>query len=353
MGIDLGELVVRRPAAITDFSGQRLACDAWNILYQFLASIRQRDGTPLTDLEGAPTSHLVGILTRTGALVEAGIRPVFVFDGPPHALKARTLSERAARKTRAALEEAEARAAGDEERARTKAMQTSRLTVPMVVEAQKLLRALGIPVVQAPGEGEAQASWMAQEGLCSACVSQDFDALLFGAPKLVRNLSVGGRRKLPGKEVWVEAGPEVIFLEESLALAKLTRAQLVDVALLVGNDFSPGVKGVGAKRAATLVAREGSLVALLKRLEREGATSGVERLILGERESLGDVEIVRQLFLEPGHAAVAASDLALRPPDAEEVRHLLVDLHGFSPERVASGLAKFSAAPRGAQKTLF
>lgn len=375
IGIDLGDIVVRRPVTMAHFAGRRLAFDAWNILYQFLSSIRGPDGTPLTDKEGRITSHLQGILTRTGNLVEASVKPVFVFDGTPHHLKRETLAQRAARKEKAQAEHDAAKAVGDVETMRTKAQQTSRLTPPMVETAVELFHALGIPTLQAPGEGEAQASWMAQQGVVDGVVSQDFDALLFGTPTLVRNLAVAGRRKLPGKQMWVEAPPEEIPLRESLAHAAcgddcsvrdpqaqsgqpfehkaVTREQLVDAALLVGTDFHPGVKGIGAKKAVALIQGAGSLDALLERLDKTGAKSAVERYILEQRESLDVRDEVRRIFLEPAHTDVKP-DLTVRPPDEARVKEIMVERHGFNPERVTSALARYQAA-RGkqAQQRLF
>jgi flap endonuclease-1 len=392
VGIDLGDVVVRNPTRIPELAGQRLAFDAWNILYQFLASIRTPDGSPLKDREGHVTSHLMGIMTRTGALVEAGVKPVFVFDGPPHPLKARTLGEREARKTKAqadydtALQAAEATADEDEKEAhmvtaRTKAQQTSRLTLPMVAEAQELLRGLGIPVVLAPGEGEAQASWMAHTGLVDAAVSQDFDALLFGTPSLVRNLSTGGRRKLPGRQVWVDVEPERIPLAESLAHAAcdqkrckvhaedpttadptythvgLSREQLIDAALLVGTDFHPGVKGIGAKKATAAIAKAGNLEALRQRIADTAPEkrSAMEKLIADQGDgAFPHLDEVRRIFREPAHVPVQADALGLRPPDPAAVKDLLVTRHGFGLDRVEAALAKFGAARgRAAQKTLF
>jgi flap endonuclease-1 len=356
VGIDLGDVVVRRPVTLAHFAGKRLAVDAWNILYQFLSSIRQPDGTPLMDREGRVTSHLAGTLYRTAALVEAGIKPVFVFDGAAPELKRETLAARAQRKERAQADYEQALEEGDLETARTKAQQTSRLTAPMVAQAQELLRALGIPVLQAPGEGEAQAAWMCQQGLVDGAVSQDFDSLLFGTPLLVRHLATGGRRKLPGKQVWVDVAPEEIPLQESLAAMGLTREQLVDAALLVGTDFHPGIKGIGAKKAIALIQREGSLEALLGRLAAgpAAATSAVERAIVEQHEALADRDAVKAIFLDPAHADVSAADLAPKAADAGAVRALMVERHGFSLERVDAALARFGAGrSKQAQRTLF
>jgi flap endonuclease-1 len=347
------EGLVVRETSLQHYSGKRLAVDAWNILYQFLASIRGPDGTPLKDSEGRITSHLQGLLNRTGALVEAGVRPVFVFDGKPHQLKSETLAQRSARKEQAQKEYEAAIEEGDLETARTKAQQTSRLTPPMVEGAKELLSALGIPVLDAPEDGEAQASWMAQRGLVDGVVSQDYDALLFGAPLLVRNLGVAGRRKLPGKQVWVDSPPKEIPLADSLASLGLTREQLVDVALLVGTDFHPGIKGIGAKKAITLIKEAGSLDALLSRVLSSSPQSAVERYIVEQQESLDVKEEVRRMFLEPAHVEVEG-EFSVKAPDARRVREIMVERHGFNAERVESALGKYQAA-RGkqSQRTLF
>lgn len=357
MGIDLGDIVVKRPSDMGAFQGRRIAFDAWNILYQFLSAIRQGDGTPLRDAQGRTTSHLAGILNRMANVVAAGVRPVWVFDGEPHPLKRETLMGRTLRRDQAETDYAAAVEAGDMERARSKAQQTSRMTPEMATQAQALLRALGIPVVQAPRDGEAQAAWMCQEGLVDAVCSQDFDALLYGTPLLVRNLTVTGRRKQPGRQVWSQVHPETIGLQESLEALGMGREALVDVALLVGTDFHPGVKGIGAKKAVQLVKKAGGLEPLLERLAGDpgSADSAVERAIVEQHEALAERDTVRRIFLQPEHTAdgIDAADITPSRPDAAAVRALLVDEHGFLPERVDTALVKFGAAAKPSQQSLF
>src|SRR6059036_4121661 len=168
MGINLADIVTPEPRTLEDFSGKILAIDAFNTLYQFLAIIRQPDGTPLMDHEGRVTSHLSGIVYRASNFVAAGIKPAFVFDGEPPRLKARTIVARGEIKRRAEREWREAVGIGDLATARTKAMQTSRLTGEIIDQSKRLLERLGVPVVQAPGEGEAQASAMARNGTAYA-----------------------------------------------------------------------------------------------------------------------------------------------------------------------------------------
>ena len=331
MGVNLADIVTSEPRTLEDFGGQILAIDAFNTLYQFLAIIRQPDGTPLMDRQGRITSHLSGLIYRLSNFVAAGIRPAFVFDGKPPQLKTRTIRERGEVKQRAEREWKEAVEIGDLATARTKAMQTSRLTNDMVTQSKRLLGLLGLPSVQAPSEGEAQASVMAREGIAYAAASQDYDALLFGSPRLVKNLAISGRRKLPRKEAYVEVQPEEIELEPTLASLGITREQLVDMALLIGTDFNEGVRGVGPKKALALITKHHTLDGVLAEL-------GVDIEAKDE---------VRRTFLEPD--ARSGIVLEFQDPDSSGVRQMLCDEFDFSRERIDQALSKFTNA-RATQK---
>jgi flap endonuclease-1 len=331
MGINLSDVVTLEPRRLQDFSGKILAVDAFNTLYQFLAIIRQPNGTPLMDRQGRVTSHLSGLIYRTSNFVEAGIKPAFVFDGEPPRLKARTIQSRGEIKRRAEREWREAVEIGDLATARTKAMQTSRLTGEMIDQSKRLLDLLGVPVVQAPGEGEAQASAMARDGTAYAAASQDFDALLFGSPRLVKNLAISGRRKMPRKELYVEVHPEEISLEATLAKLGITREQLVDMGLLMGTDFNEGVKGIGPKKALALIKKHGTLEGALQEL-------GVD---------IESKDEVRKIFLYPN--VLDHVELVFRDPDPDGVRRMLCEEFDFSPDRINAALEKFGVA-RSEQK---
>ena len=324
MGVDLSDVVPKTPRRLEDFQGKAIAVDAHNAIYQFLSSIRQPDGTPLKDRQGHVTSHLSGLLYRTANLAESGIRPVYVFDGKPPELKRATIEERKERKVKAQAEMEEALEAGDEERAFSKAQQTSHLSREMVDEAKALLDALGIPWVQAPSEGEAQAAYMAMKGHVWAASSQDFDSLLFGAPRLVRNLAVTGKRKLPGKSIWVDVEPELIELEAVLAALGLTREKLVDAGILVGTDFDAGVKGVGPKRAVKLIKDKDSLTDVLTHLEAD----------------IPDADAIREIFLKP--PVTDQYEIKFRPANEAAVREILVKRHDFGEERVKATFPRYA-----------
>jgi flap endonuclease-1 len=263
MGVNLSDILPREKKTLEDYRNHVIAIDAYNTIYQFISSIRRPDGTPLLDFQGHPVSHLKGLLTRTANLVAVGIKPVYVFDGKPHELKLETIELRRELKQRAMEEWQEALEAGDLERARTKAQQTGQITADIIEESKHLLKCMGIPYVEAPSEGEAQASYMAQRGDVTATSSQDFDSLLFGAPELIRNLAVTGRRKLPRQRQWVNIEPESIHLDRVLNALGISREQLIDIGILVGTDFNYGIKGVGPKTALRLIREFGNLEAVM------------------------------------------------------------------------------------------
>ncbi len=332
MGVNIRELVapVKREITLDQLSGKVIAIDAYNALYQFLAIIRQRDGTPLMDAMGRITSHLNGLFYRTINLLEIGIKPVYVFDGKPPEIKQAEILKRMKVKEEAEKKYLEALARGDLEEARIYAQQTSRLTTPMVEDAKKLLTYMGIPWVQAPSEGEAQAAYMVSRGDAWAAASQDYDSLLFGAPRLVRNLTITGRRKLPRKNVYVEIKPEIIVLEDLLSYHKITREQLVYIGLLLGTDYNPGgVKGVGVKRALKLVRELKSLDAIVRAVKAEFPV---------------DPHEIVKIFLEP--QVTSDYKLEWRKPDVDKVKEFLCEERQFSETRVQNALDRAVKAYR-------
>ena len=328
MGVNLTPVVVRHATSLAALRGRTVAVDGNLELYQFLSVMRMRDGRPLMDRTGRVTSHLSGLMFRTTRLIaDYGIRPVFVFDGPPPELKRREIEER--RETRAKARQAyeAALAAGDLSAAWSKAVTSTRLTRAMIEDAQTLLTFLGIPWTRAPSEGEAQAAFLARRGHVWAAASKDYDSLLFGAPRLVRFLAVGSTEFLPSQGRSRAVPPELIDLEETLRALGLTRAQLVDAAILVGTDFFPGVRGFGPKTAVKGVKAWGSL---------DDAPSEV-------RDRLpSNLDEIRRFFLDPPVAEDV--DLGLRGERPEDVLRFLCDERDFARPRVESALDRLRRA---------
>ena len=322
MGIQLGSLLETRKIKAEELSGQRIAIDGYNVLYQFLTSIRQADGSLLTDSEGRVTSHLSGILFRFSKLVEDGIRLCVVFDGKPPQLKMNLLEERRQRKIKAQIEWEAAVEAGDRETARTKAQQTTRLESHMIDDSKKLLDLLGIPWVEAPSEGEAQVASLLEQGMVDYGASQDFDTVLFGASKFIRNLTLSGRRKLPKQQKWVEVSPEIVDLETSFQKLEINREQLIDVAILMGTDFNPGIDGIGPKRGLKLIQEFGKAEGALEKLGKE----------------IDNLDEIRTLFLD--HPSVDFTP-EWRTPNVESTIKYLCNDYSFNKGRVEKALEKY------------
>lgn len=331
MGVNLTPIMVKKILNLNALRGRSLAVDAHNMLYQFLALIRMPDGTPLQDSSGNITSHLAGLMFRSTRLIhDYDIKLVFVFDGFPPKLKEKEITKRREQRAKAKREWRKALKSGDFVTAFSKAVMTSRLMRPMIDDSKRLLRLLGIPFVEAPSEAEAQAAYMALKGEVWATSSNDYDALLFGAPRLLRYLTISGKEFLPSKGITRRLKPELIDLDELLSHHRINRRQLVDVALLVGTDFNEGVKGIGPKTALNLVRKYGKL----EKLPNETRSK-----ILAQ-----NVEEVRRLFLKP--KVNKAYSLGYGNLQGDKLIHFLCDQRDFSRERVqiaAERIKKFYA----------
>src|SRR3989339_1537694 len=177
MGLQFKDLVVKKEISIKELKGKVLAIDSMNLLYQFLTTIRSADGSPLTDSKGRITSHLIGLFSRTTSLMAEGLKLVFVFDGKAPEIKLKTWEKRTEVKKEAALKLKVAEEAGNLEEMKKFASRTAVLNREMIEEAKKVITALGLPIVQAPSEGEAQIAHMVKKGEAYASVSQDYDNL--------------------------------------------------------------------------------------------------------------------------------------------------------------------------------
>ncbi|WP_400257069.1 flap endonuclease-1 [Methanomethylophilus alvi] len=325
MGVNLSNLTEPKSMEMEDLRGKKVAIDTYNIVYQFMSAIRQPDGYPLCDSKGRTTSHLTGLLHRTASLIEAGIEPVFVFDGKPHPLKQATLDGRKERREKAEQEWKDAVERGDMKTAHTKAQQTSRMTDEVKESAKELIRYMGLPIVDAPSDGEQEAAYICRRKDVWATASQDFDSLLFGTPVLLRNLTMTGRRKVPGKDIYREIKTEVIDSEEFLRNLGISREQLVDMCILMGTDFNTGIKGIGPKKALKLVRDNGDLESVLRKIG----------------EDIPDYQEIRGIFLD----YEGSDDYSVEhgPLDRQAVVDMLTS-YDFSADRVNSALDRIESA---------
>lgn len=337
MGTAIGELLEREKISLDFLSGKKLGFDAYNILYQFLSSIRGADGAPLMDSHGNVTSHLTGLFYRTTNLLQREIKPVFVFDGEPSELKTETLAKRREIRTEAQEKHKEALKKGELEEARKYGARALKLTEDMVEEAKELIGFMGLPSIQAPSEGEAQIAFMVEKNDVFGCVSQDFDALLFGAKKVFRNVGITGKRKVPGKNIYIDIEPEMIELEKVLKALGIDRRKLVWIGILIGTDFNEKFPNIGPKTALKLVKEFDSFEEIIKKT--------------GFKPEF-DYREVEDIFLKP--KIIKDYKIEFKQPDKSKVKEFLCEKHDFSRDRVENALKKLEQAleERGWQSKL-
>ncbi|KAI9499913.1 Elongation of fatty acids protein 2 [Coemansia spiralis] len=323
----------RAPAALRTVEmqhlvGRKVAVDASTSLYQFLIAVRS-EGQNLTTSDGSTTSHLVGLLYRTSNMIESGLKPVYVFDGKPPVMKGYELNKRREKREKAEESLKNAQEEGDDEEMLKQMKRLTKVTPEINEQAKRLLKLMGIPYVTAPCEAEAECAALARAGKVWAAASQDMDTLLFGAPILLRNLTVPAARKLPIEE---------IHLDEVLKGLEFTQDQLIDMGIILGCDYCDSIRGVGPKSGYELIREHKGI---------DGAVK-VEKVAKGVPENW-PFDQVRELFRN-ADVSDCSEDFAWEKPDTEGLVQFLVNEMEFSEQRVRSVAAKLEkAAGKGQQ----
>ena len=336
MGLDLKSLLVRDKTKLESFTNKIVAIDAYNAIYQFLAIIRGPEGLHLTDTKGRVTSHITGLFYRNINFLSLGIKPVYIFDGKPPSLKSAEIEHRKQIKKDATVKYERAVSEGKMEDARKFAQQTTSMKDGMVEDSKRLLELFGIPYIQAPSEGEATAARLTVTEHADVAASQDFDSILFGAKKLVRNFTNSGRRKLPNRNTYIEMEPEIIDYNKNLEALGITREQLIDVGILIGTDFNPdGFERIGPKTA-------------IKMIKEHGKLEDVKQI----QEQLQEIDYnaIRKIFLEPEVANV--DKIEFNEVRYDNITDYLSNERSFSRDRVNSSLNRLKKSLEKKSQTL-
>lgn len=342
MGLSIGDIVPRKAIEFSELKGKTIAIDAFNTIYQFLSTIRQQDGTPLMDSKGEVTSHISGLFYRNINLLQEGLKLIYVFDGKPPELKKRENARRAEIKQQAREKYEQAKQEGDIEGMGRYSKQLSKITDKIIEESKELLKAMGIAVIQAPSEGESEASYLAKIGKAYAVGSQDYDSLLFQAPKLIQNLTLARRRRTISGFVYIS--PEIIELEKVLNTLQINIDQLICLGILCGTDYNPGgVRGIGQKRALEIVKKFKQPYSIFKQVEQQ--------IHQQEKEGRGfSWQEIFELFHKP---KVVDVEINFPKLNQEKIREILSS-KDFSQQRIDSALERLNKAKEKAkQKTLF
>eukprot|EP00401_Gymnodinium_catenatum_P015652 CAMPEP_0117472928 /NCGR_PEP_ID=MMETSP0784-20121206/8503_1 /TAXON_ID=39447 /ORGANISM="" /LENGTH=481 /DNA_ID=CAMNT_0005267101 /DNA_START=77 /DNA_END=1522 /DNA_ORIENTATION=+ len=331
MGIKQLSKLLQKQAASTmgnwssamEYKDKTVAIDASPCLYQCLTAMGD---TPVGVTPGSEgdTSHLLGFLRRTVRLLEVGIKPVFVFDGEaPDMKKTGVLTKREELRARSREQLEEAQAVGDEDAIKKHAARLVKVTQRHNDEVMELLRLMGVPAVQAPGEAECYCAVLAASGRADAAATEDMDALPFGAPRLLRNIHrAASQPQIPLVQD--------ISLSSVLSALAFTQAEFVDLCILAGCDYLGTISKVGIVTAHQLVKKHRSIDVILRKLD-------AKKYIVPEG---WDYQAARNCFLSPDIGDVGSIQLDARPPDAQALRRLLVQRHSLREELVDESIRR-------------
>jgi flap endonuclease-1 len=317
---------------LKSYFGRKIAIDASMSIYQFLVAVRT-GADNLTNDAGDVTSHLNGLFYRTVRLLELGIKPVYVFDGKPPQMKAGELAKRAALKAQNAAAAAQALEDGDTELAEKFSRRVNKVTPEMTASCKTLLRLMGVPVVEAPCEAEAQCAEMSKNGLVYATASEDMDALTFGSSRLLRQLWAGATTTAEKKGT----RPREFSLDIALEDLQLTMPQFVDLCILCGCDYVDGIRGVGSVTALNLIRKHGDLAKI------------IEVLRGNPKHAVPDdfhVDGLREMFFKP--EVTPSSEIALKwnDPDEEGLMKFMCEENQFDEQKVRSGMKRMAVSKK-------
>jgi len=312
---DLRTLAAIEAVTFEDVAGSVVAVDAHNWLYRYLTTtVRFTRDSAYTTTNGEEVANLIGLVQGLPNFFEYDLTPVFVFDGGVVDLKAEELEHRRERKEAAKERLADARERGDDLEVARLDSQTQRLTDTIIETTRELLALLDVPIVHAPAEGEGQAAQMARVGDVDYAGTEDYDALLFGTPFTLRQLTSSG-------------DPELMDFEATLEALEVTWEQLVDAAILMGTDFNEGISGVGPKTAVSLVTEHGDIWGALD----------------ARGEHVEHADRIRNLFLDPTVDEEYSFD-ALIDPDVDAARAYVVDEWEVAADEVDRGFSRIDDA---------
>jgi flap endonuclease-1 len=316
-----------------------IAIDASIQLYQFLVQIRIKEGSGpsklLTDDSGLVTSHLQGFFNRTANLLENGIKPVFVFDGKPPKLKYSELEKRKESKSKAEKElkdateraenaedsDTEATAFEDMDKA---AKRNIHVTKQQTEEVKHLLRLMGLPIIEAPCEAEAQCAELVKKGKVFAAATEDMDSLTFGTSIVLRKLTMPENHK----EKVIE-----IHISKVLAQLGLNYEEFIDFCILSGCDYCETIKGIGSKNALKLIKKHKNIESIIENLSDKYKVP----------KSLEDnLNTIRELFKNPNVIPANDIELIFTGPDIDGILQFLVEEKGFNSDRVKKVIDKIT-----------
>jgi len=325
----------RSDQELKSFFGRKIAIDASMNIYQFLVAVRQGSDN-LTNEAGEITSHLSGLFYRTIKLMEVGVKPCYVFDGKPPKMKSGELQKRIDAKKLAQEEAKKAEETGDAEAFEKYSRRVNKVTPEVIQQCKTLLKLMGVPVVEAPCEAEAQCASMCKGGLVYATASEDMDSLTFGTTRLVRRLWSGATATNEKKGI----RPMELSLPIALEELQMDHSTFIDLCMLCGCDYMDSIKGVGPTTALNLMRKHGSIESVFAALRKDG------KHVVPEV----DLNEIRQLFVKPEVLSNSEINLQWTSPDEDGLIDFLVKQNSFREDTIRSGIKRMLSSRNAASQ---
>ena len=336
MGVKLQDLVIRNAIEFSKLAGKIIAVDAPNVIMSLFNFARKNpDGSKaglILDRTQRPISHLYGLLFRTNFFYSKKIFPIFCFDGLDSDLKKLKTKDRLndflfTEKMYKSLIQS-----GNRENAKQIALSHEYMWPNIIKESKQLLGALGIPYMSAPASAESQCAQFVKDKVAHYSNSQDFDSLLFGCPHVVQNISKSLKRKVRGRWTYQKITPVTINLKENLKRLGVDQFHLVDMALLIGTDYFPGIRNIGPKHAYKFIKKHRFIENVIKEEKGSYDFSTLSAEVIAN---------VRKIFLLP-EVLMEYPHLSWNYPSEQHTLSLLCEDHHLNRERVESNLKKLA-----------
>lgn len=208
------------------------------------------------------------------------------------------------------------------------------VTTDMIVEVQDLLSRFGIPYITAPMEAEAQCAELLSLKLVDGIITDDSDVFLFGGTKIYKNMF--------HERNYVE------YYDSDSIMKNLgmDREIMIELAQLLGSDYTNGIKGMGPVSSVEIIAEFGTLAKFRdwynegqfdkKKLEKESKFEKDlrKRLVKNEivLESDFPSELVREAYIRP-EVDHDKSSFVWGTPDLDMLRIFMKTKVGWQQEK--------------------
>ena len=273
MGIKNLKSIIRKhapeaiqPVGVNFLNGKRVVIDSSILLYRYRYNFDD------------DFFHIKGFLYKIKEIIKCDITPIFVFDGTPPQAKQNVLSGRSElrNKMKSNLETftkelevlneefgqknvdlfIDSDDESDDNEIKQKIIKVTseikKIKKNLLIvnknhstEVMELLKSLGVPFFQAPGEAEESCAFLQKNGYADYILTEDTDSLTFGGTNVIM-------------------GQELVNLSKVLEKLELSYCEFIDFCILCGCDYTCTIPKIGPVNALKIIKRFRSIENFIK-----------------------------------------------------------------------------------------